>query len=942
MKKRDFILLLTLLAYVFGKAQIVSLNGEWQFFYARNAQVADSLAASGFQMPDYRADSFKPTPVPSNWAVLGYEEPLYRGFTDDQASEGFYRLRFTTPEKFDGKRVLLHFGGVWNSAEIWLNGQPLGRHDSGYTSFTLNVTGKLNKQGDNVLAVRVRQVYLGYKTDTYDDWTLGGIYRDVTLEAMPAKRFIDRLTTTTSFSNDYKDGELTVRTIVADKSKNTRPGNYPSPGKSYQLRFLLTNQGGQTVADHHVDCQARCSSSLETTERIHVPGVSQWNAETPYLYTLRVELIDEGKVTQSRTQRIGFREISTKDGVFRINGQAVKLRGVNRHDEHPDVGRAVGRKHWLEDLQLMKQCNVNYIRACHYQHAKEFIELCDSVGMYVGAEVSLGGAGDLMYDPAFSSAVMLRTVETVERDLNNPSIVYWSVGNEDPFTAMHLRAIRVVKGLDKTRPVLMPWNADETLPEEIDILAPHYWTAHEYDSIASQSRRPIISTEYTHAYGEYRFGGLNERWQALTRHPAGAGAAVWMWADQGVKTPVRKNPKEYGSIAKDDPYLRVSAAGWDGITDSYRRPTRDFWETKAVYCPVYPEIETIDYEKGNKHIMIPIYNGYDFTNLDAVSIEWSLCANGRVIDSSKETLSAAPHTSAKLDVSTIHMITHPDESVYVLLVFKDRQGFELGRRTIDVKMPALKVKKNKVEVNETASQIEVKNGQMTYVISKATGMLSSVAKGGTSLIKDVRPTVWHRLNDGDHIIKNRNFTKGQSPDDYRPKVKTLMVNKDGKESVIKAEVEYLINDSNHIAATYTYTFDGHQLWLDYTLIPNIQCTLLPVVGMAVTTTRAEALKHWYGLGPDDAYPNKHTAPVLGLWDARGLTGTKAMKWLELSEEGKTIRIGSQGYLDRDKTSDTVLRVLSHVLGRAEKGRLNDEQYRLEPGKTYSGSLTIEP
>lgn len=144
------------------------------------------------------------------------------------------------------------------------------------------------------------------------------------------------------------------------------------------------------------------------------------------------------------------------------------------------------------------------------------------------------------------------------------------------------------------------------------------------------------------------------------------------WADQGIKTPVKKNLKEYGSIAKDDPYLRVSAAGWDGITDSYRRPTRDFWETKAVYCPVWPEIESIDYEKGNKHIMIPIYNGYDFTNLDAVTIEWSLCANGRVIDSSKETLRAAPHTSAKLDVSTIHMITRPNESVYVLLAMLGR------------------------------------------------------------------------------------------------------------------------------------------------------------------------------------------------------------------------------------------------------------------------------
>ncbi len=940
--RKTLILMALLAAAQLSAQQQVSLSGEWKFFYAKDQQTADSLTATGFQQPDYNAASFKSTPVPSNWAVLGYEEPVYRGFKDDKASEGFYLLRFATPAKYYGKRVLLHFGGVWNSAEVWLNGQPLGRHDSGYTSFSYNITGKLAKQGDNVLAVRVRQVYPGYKTDTYDDWTLGGIYRDITIETMPDKRWIDRVVATTGFSNGYQDGELTIKAIVADVGQTTRPGNYPSPGSPYQLRFLLTDKTGKTVSDQTVDCKARASSSLQTTHRIHVAGVHQWNAETPYLYSLKVELLEDGKVAQTYAHKIGFREISTKDGVFRINGQAVKLRGVNRHDEHPDVGRAVSRKHWLEDLQLMKQCNVNYIRACHYQHAKEFIELCDSIGMYVGAEVSLGGAAGLMYDPAYSPSVMLRTVETVERDLNNPSIVYWSVGNEDPFTAMHLQAIRVVKGLDKTRPVLMPWNADETLPEEIDILAPHYWTAPEYDSLAAQSRRPIISTEYTHAYGEYRFGGLNERWKALTRHPAGAGAAVWMWADQGLKTPVKKDLKEYGSIAKDDPYLRVSAAGWDGITDSYRRPTRDFWETKAVYCPVYPEVEAIDYGKGDKHIMLSIRNDYDFTNLEDITIDWTLMANNRVIGKGEDNLPAAPHTTAKLDVSTIHMITHPGESVYILLVFKNQQGEELGRRTVEVLMPAIKVKKQKMETVETTDKVEVRLGTTSYVFDKTKGILSTVSKNGVQLLKGLRPTVWHQLNDGDYIIKNRNFAKGQAPDDYRPQVKSFHINQEGKNTIVKAVVDYLINDSNSIAAVYTYTFDGVKMQLDYVLTPSIQCTQLPVIGMAVNTTKSTALKQWFGLGPDDAWPNKRTAPVLGLWSADKMAGLKALRWLELSDSSQSLRIGSNGYLDRTKPTDTEFRILSHVLGRAEKGRLNDEQYQLLPGKTYTGSLTIEP
>lgn len=936
-------MLLLLVMGIVAQAQtVVSLNGEWQFFYAKDVEQADSFAATGFQREDYKSANFKLTPVPSNWAVLGYEEPVYRGFKDNKASEGFYRLRFRTPEGFNGKRVLLHFGGVWNSAEVWLNGKHLGRHDSGYTSFTFNITGDLNPKGDNILAVRVRQVYPGYKTDTYDDWTLGGIYRDVTIESMPKKRWIDRVAINTTFSNDYRDGELTVRTIVADKNKTTLPGNYPSPGKPYKLRFLLTDKGGKVIKDETVDVKARASSSRETTENIHVPNVNQWNAETPYLYSLKVELLENGNVVQSYNQKIGFREISTKDGVFRINGQPVKLRGVNRHDEWPTVGRATTREHWLKDLKLMKAANINYIRACHYQHAKGFIEMCDSIGMYVGAEVSLGGAGDQMYDPAYSPAVMLRAVETVERDLNNPSVVYWSVGNEDPFTAMHLRAIRAIKGLDPTRPVLMPWNADETLPKEIDILAPHYWTAHEYDSLATVSKRPIITTEYTHAYGEDRFGGLYDRWHALTKHPAGAGGAIWMWADQGLRTPVKKDMNEYKSIEKDSLYLRVSSAGWDGITDSYRNPTRDYWETKAVYCPVYPEIETFDYTKGNKHILIPIRNDYDFTNLNKVAINWSLRANGRIIDESTEHLEAAPHTSAKLDVPTIQMITQPDESVYILLVFKDSLGNEIGRSTVDVDMPTLRTKKEKVATTEDNENIVVTNGNTTYTFNKKNGSLASIVKDGNRLVCGLRPMVWHKLDNGDLIIQNRAFRRGQTPEDYKPKVRKINVKEEGKNTIVNADVDYIVNDSNKISVAYKYTFDGDKMQLDYTLTPNIQCDQLPMVGMAVKMPNAKSLKNWFGRGPLDAWPNKRMAPVLGLWDANGMTGVKDMQWLELSEGGKSLLIGSLGYLNRDKAGDSEVRILTAVLGRAEKGRLKEAEYQVPSGKAYKGTITIEP
>lgn len=540
----------------------INLSGTWQFAFAANQKEADRLER--FYTSDFAKSKFKSTPVPSNWALLGYEEPVYRGFKDNQAGEGFYVREFTIPQDWKDKRILLHFGGVWSSAEVWLNGNELGRHDCGYTSFAFDVTNKLKADEPNKLAVRVRQITREYKFDVCDDWTWGGIYRDVTLEAMPAKRWIDDVVVQTTFDHLFQDANLDIRVMISDKHKNTLPGNYPSPGEPYKLCFTLTDKEGKEVAQRQMAIPAHVSTDREICLSLPVEAPHQWTAETPYLYSLKVELLEKEAVTHTRMERVGFRQISTDGGVFRINGQAVKLRGVNRHDEHPDVGRATTRKQWLEDLTLMKAANINYLRLSHYTPAEGFIELCDSMGMYVGNEVTLGGAGDLMYDPSFSGAVLQRSYETIVRDINKPSIIYWSIGNEDPLTSLHMVSVKLVKALDPTRPVLLPWRPEEWLPKEVDILAPHYWNPQEYDRLAGHSGRPVISTEYTHAYGNDAFGGLEARWKALTKHPAGAGAAVWMWADQGVKTPVRKKEKDLS----EDEYLRINTAGWDGIVDS--------------------------------------------------------------------------------------------------------------------------------------------------------------------------------------------------------------------------------------------------------------------------------------------------------------------------------------------------------------------------------------
>ena len=946
----SFILLIAALRL--SAQEQVSLNGTWDFTLAKTGK--EALRLENFHAPEFTNNDFKPIPVPSNWAVLGYEEPVYRGFKENTASEGFYLHTFTVPKDWNEKRVLLHFGGVWSSAEVWLNGQYLGRHDSGYTSFSFNATGKLKTDSINRLAIRVRQVTREYKFDVFDDWTLGGIYRDVTLEAMPAKRWIDNVVAQTTFDNYFKDADLKVRVMVSDKHKNTLPGNYPSPGEPYNLRFTLSDKEGQEVARQQITIPAHTSTDRETDFTLRILSPLHWTAETPNLYNLRIDLLEKGQVAHTRTERIGFRQISTTGGVFRINGQAVKLRGVNRHDEHPDVGRATTRAHWLQDITLMKAANINYIRLSHYTPAKGFIELCDEMGMYVGNEISLGGAGNLMYDPSFSNAVLQRSYETVVRDINSPSVIYWSIGNEDPLTTLHMASVKLVKALDPTRPVLLPWRHEEWLPKEVDILAPHYWKGREYDQLASHSDRPIISTEYTHAYGVDGFGGLEARWKALTKHPAGTGAAIWMWADQGIKTPVAKAKYSEDDISQGDKYLRIDYAGWDGIVDSYRNLTRDYLETKAVYAQVYPAIDKMYFVPGQDSIRIPIQNDFDFTNLNTVKINWSIWEDGQELSSGNSSINGQPHaTSAlKLPINKLKTI-QPGKTYFIRFIFTRADGSEITREAVELcpqtEQIVQAVSNGKLIVSKDKESVIVATNDIRYIFNPRTGQLTSADIQGKQMITDLRPVIWRTLDRSEtSAFGKENVRKAVDLNKYTQSVKSWKIEESEGNVVIKTEINYTVDTNNRFTTTYRYTIgaDGH-LDISYQILTNVAIPWLPIVGMAVQSASELNQLHWLGLGPCDAYPNKQAAPILGLWGGKAgsteTTGIKATRWIERTGAIGCLRIASIGYMEHNASRPETMYILSGVFARPEKGRKAEEsvpQLSTDTGKPFVGEFSI--
>jgi beta-galactosidase len=940
---RYAVLLAALATACAQQSQLTSLNGTWDFAFAADAAAADRLA--GFYQDGFSGGGFRPIVVPSNWALEGFEEPIYS--RTRPGGEGFYVLRFQAPANLTGKRVLLHFGGVWDSAEVWLNSAPLGRHDSGFTGFAYDVTPNL-KVGENRLAVRVRQFTKDSAFDTNDDWALGGIYRDVWLEAMPAATYIDRVETSTTFDAQFRDADLNLRVLVSGGrgfGAGGGRGANPTPNTGYDLRAILNGPDGKEVQRTVLPIPAHRGTARDTLLTMHLSAPQHWTAETPNLYRLTVELVQGGAVTHARTSAVGFRQISTVGGVLRINGQAVKLRGVCRHDENPDVGRATRREDWLQDLRLMKAANINMVRTSHYPPAEGFIELCDEMGMYVLDEVPMGFGGGSGDDPSFMASGLLRAQETIARDRNHPSVIVWDIGNENPFTALHLAMIRFVKGSDPTRPVLMPQRIDEFLPPEIDILAPHYRPPSALDQLAAHSSRPVISTEYTHAYAEDGFGGLAESWRALTQHPSGAGGAIWMWQDQGL-TRTRT-----GSNGQPEKYIHIVTDGWDGIVRADRTPQRDYWEARAVYAPVVLPADAVHFWPGQAQVRVPIRNDFDFTELSTVAVRWSLMADDRELAKGDAKVNAAPHATGYLGLPTDAIKSvEPGVAYYAHLAFLRADGSEIVTRAVELLAdgPAPE------PARSVPSQVRVRNGKTvavtagsaSYEFDPATARLVSASAGTSKVVNGSRFTIWRPLGPSDVLTQRMPPDAVPDLNKYSVAVKSWKVTEENSGIRIDAEAEHTVNEKNSFSVAYAYRVgrDG-VLRVEYTVRPHVEFPWLPEIGMEFETAAGLDNLRWLGLGPLDAYPNERTAPILGVYasraDSETAKGTKATRWAELtSGQGSGLRVEGAPYIRLEGRN---LRVLPSVVGRSEKGRRPEApEYRLDTGSSavFQGRFSL--
>ena len=626
-----------------------SLNGEWALKVIEGTADTDEVPAQD--------SSWGKIPVPGCWEAYGYCKPSY-----DKANPltGYYRTTFSVPTEWKGKRIVLRLDGVLYGYDLWINGKKAGSWRSGYNTALFDITPYINKKnGEQELAMKVITRFPGSDFDYNDDWAPSGIFRDVTLMAVPETHLSD-LTIHAKLS-----GEVSVDTEIANAKKGT------------------------TVKHEIYDMQG----NMVGTSKVDNPQL--WTAETPYLYTLRTMLMQKKDTLQVFTNRFGFRETTIEGNVLKLNGKPIKLRGVTCHSTDPVTVKVINEESILRDMKLMKEASVNYIRTSHYPREPRFYELADSLGFYVIDEVPFGFGDKLLSDTAYYPVLQQRAQATIRRDKNHPSVIIWSLGNENPLTDICIRLGEYVSSeLDPSRPYCYPQVGSyfrrffegekaKGFPSKAPIYSPHYPTTGQIAGFYQHRDRPVIFTEYCHTLG-ISLEDHDRQWEIIQRTPGIAGGSVWEWVDQGM--PFKDSlDNRYGYEEKvftsdNGGFEMYGNKGTDGLLYADRTPLPNYYELRRNYARAF-----VSSLKGN---VLTIVNRYDFLNLkDNVTFRWTLTCDRDTVRTGAFTIDCAPHDSAT------YRMELPEQTGLSLLCFDvvDAQGHEFLEQSFVMNKPSFSV-----------------------------------------------------------------------------------------------------------------------------------------------------------------------------------------------------------------------------------------------------------
>jgi beta-galactosidase/evolved beta-galactosidase subunit alpha len=861
------------------------LNGQWKF----------SLFPSPVAVPpvaDLDDGAWEEIRVPGVWQRQGYGKPHYTNvvypfspeppFVPSDNPTGVYRRRFEVPASWKGQRIVLSFAGVDSAFWVHLNGKELGFAKGSRLPAEFDCTDAL-VPGTNLLTVTVVQWSDGTYLEDQDMWWLSGIFRDVRLMALPAQGPRD----------------LFVRAAPAENGKKARlevDFDFSSAGGA-PLTLVLRDDKGREVAR-----KEGIPAGKARTEAFDLEGIEAWTAESPRCYDLVVA--QDGRFW---AVTVGFRSVRRGPGQFLVNGVPVMIKGVNRHDTHPDLGRVTPLEHIRTDLEVMKRHNVNAVRTSHYPNAPEFYELCDRMGFYVVCECDLETHGFYYNEgqnpsdwPEWQPAYVDRMKRMVEAYKNHPSIVFWSLGNESSFGVNHEAMSAWTRGRDSTRLV----HYEQATAHGLDRLAegkdatrnfaavdvvsrmypsPEKWAA---EAAADKTGQAFLLCEYSHAMGNGP-GALKEYWDLFYRTPNMQGGFVWEWVDHGLreKTADGRDIFFYGGDYGDHPNDGNFVC--DGLVFADRKPTPGLIDFHHVVQPV--QTAALDPAAGTFRLT----NRRDFTDLGDLTVYWALLADGVPVRSGSADCPAVPARSegkltlpalASLDLSPADRAS---ELVWDLS-YRTRQahtwapaGHEVAHDQAVVASPARSQAPRTggaLRTAATATVLTVTNDRDRWTFDRITGLLTAWDRDGVPLlVKGPRLNLWRAPIDNDRqFYENDAFEKHWRKAGLDRLVHRLKDLKwETRDGAVRVEVGLSVGAATadtigfgprgyDCTAVYTLGADG-SVGLTWSGEPFGPLPHLPRIGLVLEVPEALDRAEWYGYGPGESYSDSMGGVRLGRW-----------------------------------------------------------------------------
>ena len=737
----------------FPQANRLSLDGTWRFLWVEHA---DQRPTDFFRM-DYDAKNWVDMPVPGVWELNGYGDPEYvnvgfawRGHFKNNPPEvpvkdnhvGSYRRTITIPADWMGKQVIAHFGSVTSNIYLWVNGQYVGYAEDAKVAAEFDVTPYIHS-GENLIAFQTFRWCDGSYHEDQDFWRLSGVGRSCYLYAQDKTEHIQDIRITPDLINNYKDGTLAVKIWAVGKS---------------DARLTLFDAAGKEVASQTVKSWQE-SQPKQGGVVLHVNNPQKWTAETPYLYTLKIEYGH-----QVTTQRVGFRKVEIKDAQLLVNGKPIYIKGVNRHEMDPDGGYVVSRERMIQDLQLMKRFNINAVRTCHYPDDPLWYDLCDEYGIYLCAEANQESHGFLYQnpspskDPIFRQQIVERNQHNVAVNFNHPSVIIWSLGNETADSENFTAARQWILSQDQSRPIQYEPAGEGA---NTDIFCPMYMIQWHCEGYAKDNRKqkPLIQCEYNHVMGNSG-GGLKEYWDLVRKYPKFQGGFIWDFVDQALHGKDKQGRDIYtygGDYNKYDP--SDNNFNCNGLVSPDRVPNPHMYETGYEYQNIWTE--PVDITQGK----LRIRNEYFFRDLSNYVMDWTLLCDGRVIRSGQvEQISCAPQGTVEVALPLGNCDGAGEYLLNVDYKLKNAEPLMQKGQTVayqqltvkpgtlalqdaTAKLPSLKVKDSKRD-----TLLSVTNDAVNIQFNKVSGFMVRYTVADRQLLGEggvLRPNFWRALTDND-------------------------------------------------------------------------------------------------------------------------------------------------------------------------------------------------